>query len=409
MGRRPSLLLAVLPLLILPTTLDALVERNETNSLSQNAFVDPAFSSDATYTPAAASLVAALTDPVGSISEPDLQNVYADERSGIVASIPLKVPIYPGANHFLWRVSTSYDSHFDQEAEYEDVANLAIVGVKQWLIEQEHTLSISVSELFGDGSVRTAIHDNGNLIQLHLGRTYNNVSFVDSRAFATVKKGNLVNVGFERWDSLRSDFDLIPKLGLEEAKGRLSQWAGVNLWSDDEERRDLCEPELQILTLTADDVPRKRYRQHMNVSSSHIFRRMGYKHVLAWRICPMFETQQYEIMEGIIDAHTGQIYSFVDKVDYFTARGSVYPVSNDGKGTDGEVQPGWPMPFMQVKDVKGKNVVMTDTGGNFFSSDISTVSLKGQFALMNDWCGVATLRVDGDYDWGGYNNGTDCK
>jgi hypothetical protein len=105
----------------------------------------------------------------------------------------------------------------------------------------------------------------------------------------------------------------------------------------------------------------------------------------------MFKTQQYEIMEGLIDAQTGQIYSFVDKVDYFTAQGS-YPVSNDGKGTDGEVQvqSGWPMPFMQVKDVKGNNVVMTDTGGNFFSSDVSTAGLKGKCVLMNDWCGDAT-------------------
>jgi hypothetical protein len=57
---------------------------------------------------------------------------------------------------------------------------------------------------------------------LHLGRTYNNLNFMDLCAFATVKKGNLVNVGFERWDSLRTDFHLIPKLSSENVQYRLS-------------------------------------------------------------------------------------------------------------------------------------------------------------------------------------------
>jgi hypothetical protein len=46
------------------------------------------------------------------------------------------------------------------------------------------------------------------------------------------------------------------------------------------------------------------------------------------------------MMEGIVDAKTGKVYSFQDTVDYFQAKGDVYPLSNDGEGADGSLQAG---------------------------------------------------------------------
>lgn len=122
----------------------------------------------------------------------------------------------------------------------------------------------------------------------------------------------------------------------------------------------------------------------------------------------MFENQQREIMEGFIDAHTGEVYSFVDKVDYFTGTGSVYPLSNDGNGPEGVLQSGWPMPFLQIKDANTGDVVVTDTGGNFFSPGEYTIGFWGKYVLMSDACGEASLTGQGSFDWGG-SAGTDCK
>ena len=129
----------------------------------------------------------------------------------------------------------------------------------------------------------------------------------------------------------------------------------------------------------------------------------GYTYQLVWRICPKFKGQEQEIMEAYVSARNGKIYSFVDKVDYFAASGSVYPSSNDGYELGGVLQSGWPMPFMQV----GFSEV-TDTGGNFFHTDYDSVSYFGPYVNIQDNCGLANMNVSGDFDWGG-SNGTDCE
>ena len=80
---------------------------------------------------------------------------------------------------------------------------------------------------------------------------------------------------------------------------------------------DQCTPELQILTLINGDNP------SANIGN-------GYTHALAWRVCPEFQGQKMEAMEGYVDAQTGQVYRFIDTVEYFQAKGSIFPVTNDG-------------------------------------------------------------------------------
>eukprot|EP00804_Cyclotella_cryptica_P001611 CCRYP_014950-RA/>CCRYP_014950-RA protein AED:0.07 eAED:0.07 QI:291/1/1/1/0.8/0.81/11/1918/632 len=419
-----SLVTTLVLLQTLPSTLLALVEPDRTNSIAYNSFVHPSLSSDTEFVPLdAAQALVDINDQTGWIhgSEISSQDVYVDVRSGRIANIPLNTPIYPGNNPLLWRIAP-LDSYHDGREEDgitdQEYSDMAIQGVKQWLIQHQDALSISVSELFAEGSVRTAVHDNGNLIQVNMGRTYNNITVVNSRAFATVKSGNLVNVGFEKWDSLGDGFDSTPSLTLDEAREKLAGWSGAELvlsgmGLDERERNDLCEPTLQILTLANhNDTIRKRTRipKNRNIgaeTTSYHNKETGYRHILAWRVCPTFRNRQREIMEGLIDAQTGEIYSFVDKVDYFSGTGSVYPLSNDGIGPEGMSQSGWPMPFLQIKDANTGDVVMTDTGGNFFSSGKNNVKFRGRYVLMSDGCGEASLSVQGDFDWGG-STGTDC-
>jgi hypothetical protein len=138
----------------------------------------------------------------------------------------------------------------------------------------------------------------------------------------------------------------------------------------------------------------------------------GYGHRLVWKVCPKFVGQNVEMMEGIVDAMTGQVLSFQDTVDYFQATGDVYPFSNDGIGEEGKSQQDWPMPFMEVGNT------ITDTGGNFNIPGAQTAKLTGPYVEMRDICGwglisgnrqygIAELTQSNGIDWGG-SGGQDC-
>lgn len=167
---------------------------------------------------------------------------------------------------------------------------------------------------------------------------------------------------------------------------------------------------LQIITTDQGDLTSTSLR-----SSSQFGE--GYAHRLVWRVCPKFEGQSIEEMEGIVDATTGEVLSFQDTIDYFEAKGDVFPFSNDGNDEPGSLQAGWPMPFMQV----GSTV--TDTGGNFALFGSQTAKLSGPYVEMRDLCGtgytspvvygIAELTQTDGIGWGGTGSyssqfGTDC-
>jgi hypothetical protein len=64
------------------------------------------------------------------------------------------------------------------------------------------------------------------------------------------------------------------------------------------------------------------------------------------------------------------------------------------------------MPFMTIRG--DGEVVTTDTGGSYWSVGEKTVSFSGEFVHMEDQCGEAKLTIEGDFDWSGVQNGTDC-
>jgi hypothetical protein len=298
-------------------------------------------------------------------------------RSGRIESLTLSYPILPGdgyKNHLLRTVSAdgASASHLN-----------AVEAVHRWMIEYASDLNINDRELFHMGSVRTAVHDDGDMIQLHIPRFFKGVPVVGSRAMATVKRGNLINVGLEDWGSIPIDLSVKPTLTVRDVYNVLALYAERRVARG----RDHCEAELQIATLTP--------------QTSRQFGR-GYEYVLVWRVCPVFEGQDVEAMEGLVDAQTGKIYSFIDRVHYLRAKGGVYPISNDERNPDGVEQSGWPMPYMYVGDET------TDTGGNFFSSGGGTASFDGPYVKIGDRCGSASLSGSGDLDWGA-SGGTDCK
>jgi hypothetical protein len=166
---------------------------------------------------------------------------------------------------------------------------VAIQGVQNWMRDHASELDINVdTELFLDDTVRTAVHDNGDTIQLHIPPVFIGVPVVGARAMASIKLGNLINVGFENWGTVPRHFGVNPVLTAGEAR--------------------------------ADGATHYHYK-------------------LVWRVCPVFEGQEREQMEGLVNARTGKVYSFVVKVHYLQAIGGVFPTANKGRSLDGVEQP----------------------------------------------------------------------
>ena len=313
-----------------------------------------------------------------------------DLSSGRVESFTLAYPILPGSgfgNRLLWSVSSSDEdtSHRSTLTSHE-WEELAIQAVKSWMMDYASDLNVNVdTELFANASVRTAVHGDGDTIQLHIPRIFKGVRVLGSRATATIKLGNLINVGFEDWGTIPLNFSVEPTLTVEDAYDVLALSVGHRLILG----QDNCDAELQILTMTPSS-----FRQFGE----------GYNHVLVWRVCPLFEDQDVEVMEGLVDAHTGEIYSFIDLVHYLEAKGGVYPISNDKLDNNGREQPGWPMPHMYV----GSET--TDTGGNYFNTGSVSASFNGRYVLINDQCGSSSLSSDdgSGIDWG-QSVGSNCR
>lgn len=74
---------------------------------------------------------------------------------------------------------------------------------------QGHFITDSPSSL---DNVRTAVHgEDGDMIQMSIQRTYKGVKVVGSRAAATIKRGNLINVGLEQWGDINERFSTEPR------------------------------------------------------------------------------------------------------------------------------------------------------------------------------------------------------
>lgn len=281
---------------------------------------------------------------------------------------------------------------------------------QNWMLDHQTDLQIDASELFpsrnlfGSGvapspHVRTAVHGEGDTIQLSMYRSYKGVPVAGSRATATIKRGNLVNVGLEQWGDIPKGFNTQPRLNEQDAYNAIAIKTGLVLTDE-----ITCKPELQIITTSQGEV-RSSLRSNFG---------NGYAHTLVWKVCPKFVGQKTEKMEGLVDAISGEVLSFQDTVDYLQAVGAVFPFSNDGNDAKGSLQGGWPMPFMMVGSTT------TDSGGNYALTGSQTAKLTGPYVEMRDLCGtgytspttygIAEITSANGIDWGGMSisSGTDC-
>src|SRR5206468_7463086 len=70
----------------------------------------------------------------------------------------------------------------------------------------------------------------------------------------------------------------------------------------------------------------------------------GYRTALAWRFELEIEGQP-GAWEAFVDAHTGSVLALSDTIKYATAKGGVFPVTDDAICPDGCEVANFPMPF----------------------------------------------------------------
>jgi len=465
--------LATLLLLQASALSNALVEPNaeKIGTVAEREFVDPAVSAVSSPVSIAMASLPALMG-VANMDVPQVDNPFGpsgtsindglglgsasqsgkkisvDARSGIPAFVDLVKPIMPGdgvGNSLTWSVGALHlrlhddDPHGPPQT-HKEIQDIALVAVENWFHENDGYLGIdSRSQLFQQGRTRMAVHGStGEMVQLSAQRTFKGLAVKGSRATATIKKGNLINIGLEQWGEIDEDFDVEPSITADEAIEAVADHAGREVI---EGKLD-CKSELVILsmvkglqdatttTTTSTKIPKVK-NDFFSKLRGQLPARVGsdaedeaetedeafgsennkqdssavneyYDYMLVWKVCPVFVGQQQEMMEAYVNAHTSQVYSFVDTVDYFNnARGSVYPTSNDGEGADGSLQADWPMPYMYV----GSQT--TTTGGNYEGSGSMTATYRGPYVDMVDNCGTDSLTQSGGINWGG-SGGTDC-
>ncbi|MGA9751675.1 MAG: fibronectin type III domain-containing protein [Acidobacteriota bacterium] len=126
---------------------------------------------------------------------------------------------------------------------------------------------------------------------------------------------------------------------------------------------------------------------------------MGYRlvYVLVFRRHGVLGT-----WEARVDAHSGEILSFLDRNDYGAVTGGVYQTSNLDTET---VRP---LGFISVSN---GTIKTCDAGGNYpYASGSATASLTGSYVKVVDSCGassVTTSTAPGDLAFGA-SSGTDC-
>ena len=491
-----------------------------------------------------------------SPSDTNAKNIQFDARSGHIASLVMSTPLLPGkgmGNNLLWSVGTAAANtanvEFDEitidgdddiismdeiQLDYEGDINggseeyngaptttrewelYAEQAIQHWVADNQNVLQIDPSQLFGDTSddiihsldssntsntspnkINTAVHSNGELIQIYIPRTHNSIPIIGSHATASIHQGNLIHFGLEKWEDIDEEsFEERPSINVEGAFEKLVEYVGLlgegNTTELFDEMEFWCMSELQILTRATvgdaaseydsgnDDNTKEDYNTaesnnaaaagnvssenenngdsriegsndfYMNTGGRRQQRRRrglgasftsanddinnvhssftssaadntdnnnditakmgnGYSHHLIWRICPKFTSNPAEKMEAYIDAHTGQIYSFKNKVDFMQIKGSVFPTSNDGMEPDGVIMHEWPMPYMDVVDEEG-NTHTTDHGGNipYLGDQSVSATFDGPYVTMNDACGSSELAGSWDLNWG-TSDGSDCK
>ena len=372
-----------------------------------------------------------------------LEDAQIDAASGEIASIVLKTPIIPhwpgerrleklndgnemASDHSLEPLS-------DQRSSLDDRKAQAKQAMRAWLSTHSYDLNIDTTEIYSNNiqvnhltdpnirfedDITVAIHNSGDLIQMHFPRYYKGVPVLQSHATASIKNGNLVHFGLEHWPPIR--IDTRQRISPEKAWQVLERHLGDSLHEMGYEHLSdvdrWCNPELHVSVSLKDkemDATTRERRRRLGQSGSSTQPGEGYEQRLIYRLCPRFSsTQRYE---AHVDAHTSDLYLLKNTIQLLSVQGGGIIVGqgisegfNDvtkERSTDKDDL--YPMPFMDVTIDTGERILkkVSDVGGQvgYFGNGTVTARLEGPYVKTHDECGTSLLTTNaltGVLDWG---------
>jgi len=305
-----------------------------------------------------------------------VDRAFLDAKTGRWATLIPTQPLVPGdgrTNQLKWS-----DLQLPVPNGEVEMAAAVEIAFRDYVQEFAPELGLASQE-FADKLNVTEI--DGSFV-VHVPRVVGGIPVRNAFLTATINHGNLVLLGAARWADVT--VDLNPTFDSEKAR----EWLAPHI-AGLPETKDWADPALELIPY--DEGATLSYR-------------------LAWSLKPGFEKEIGQ-WEALIDAHSGDLLSFLDTNHYATRHvvGGVYPISNDGSGPSGSEQSGWPMPFANIDSAIGDR--FTDANGNFFGEYDGevTTNLNGLYVRISDNCGSVSESSTGDADINlGTSGGTDC-
>ena len=251
---------------------------------------------------------------------------------------------------------------------------------KQFIRQYPELFGVDVADL--EVSTAGTSEVGGYLWYVKLDRKYQGIPVEKSYVIFRVNHGNLVQFGGEFMG--RISVDTIPTISLETAQqivaGYLGGMSAGDEWMDN--------GQLTILPLAPQGdagvynlAPGEGVDYHLVYTLT--FRRDG-----------VMGTWQAKV-----DAHTGEVLSFLDANEYGSVKGGIYITSN----LDTEVVR--PMPFAGV----GTSTYANAAGVYSATSGTVTGSFTGKYVKVTDSCGTSALAVTAPADINfSTSTGTDC-
>ncbi len=309
--------------------------------------------------------------------------IYIDPRSGRPTSIIVPIPFIPGTSSKNYLTIDDISNKLGRKIkEIRDVdVNELIL---QFLKDNKDLFKIDINEI---GPIKSTKVTN-DIWYIYIKRVVKGIPVKDSFINISINHGNIVLMGLHKWGDI--NINLTPAISIEEAFSKAFNYIGGKSEND----RFINRPHLELISTNP-----KNWDGSIG---------SGYNYALAW-IFSFKRSNLRNTWEFTLDAHTGEILSFIDTNKYAQKKivGSIYPVSNDECGVDGTAIES-PMPYIDTGFASPNDY--TNMGGiyNYVSGNAIT-HLDGKYTTIADECGtVNESSMTGDIDLGGTSGEHDC-
>lgn len=211
--------------------------------------------------------------------------------------------------------------------------------------------------------------------------TYHGIPVEGAHVVFRLNHGNLVQIGEENICDSIGNLDWIPSISPDGAWDSVWGYAGGRESGD----KIVRSAELRVIPVQSKTAVDGDLSQ---VGSGTSYRLV---YVMAFSRPGVMGT-----WEAKVDAHTGEILSFVDSNKYGSVHGGVYTTDKPATEVDR------PLAYADLGGGQFAN------GGGFFSGTSATSALNGKYVRINDTCGsISNSTSNGDLNFGS-SGGTDC-